>query len=398
MMKTNLKEELEILLSEKVEDARKREAQAFDQKTRAGSDQLVLFGAGNLGRRAAAGLRTHSIAPLCFVDNNQNLWGQKVEGLPVLSPQEGARLYGDSATFVVTIWRGEGHERMPDRMAQLRALGCNRVVPFLLLFWKYPDLFLPHYTCDLPHRLLLQADGVRRGLHLMADDASRAEYIAQVRFRLLGDFDSMAMPVDGDIYFRDELFRLTENESLVDCGAFDGDTVAQFIMKTGGEFGGISAFEPDPQNYRKLQEQVNRLPADQRQRILLHKAATADTRQVVRMNVGEGASSHLGSGECEVQCVTLDATLGDAHASLIKMDIEGSEMAALRGARKTIAQEAPILAICVYHRQDDLWNVPLLIDNIAPGYSFYLRPHLLEGWDLVCYAVPKGRNIGGARK
>ena len=52
---------------------------------------------------------------------------------------------------------------MPARIAQLRQLGCKSVVPFLPLYWKFPELFLPHYTHDLPHRGHLQADRIRQG-------------------------------------------------------------------------------------------------------------------------------------------------------------------------------------------------------------------------------------------
>jgi hypothetical protein len=73
------------------------------------------------------------------------------------------------------------------------------------------------------------------------------------------------------------------------------------------------------------------------------------------------------------------------------MDIEGSEMDALAGASRIIREQGPLLAICVYHKQDDLWKIPLLIHSLNPEYRFFLRPHKLEVWDLVCYAVPKAR-------
>ena len=80
------------------------------------------------------------------------------------------------------------------------------------------------------------------------------------------------------------------------------------------------------------------------------------------------------------------------------MDIEGAEPDAIRGASRAIEAEAPILTVCSYHQQDHLWTIPLLIHSIRPDYRFFLRPHLLEVWDLVCYAVPETRLIdGGAR-
>jgi hypothetical protein len=73
------------------------------------------------------------------------------------------------------------------------------------------------------------------------------------------------------------------------------------------------------------------------------------------------------------------------------MDIEGAEPDALRGAATLIREKSPLLAISCYHQQDHLWSIPLLIQSLNPDYRFYLRPHDLEGWDLVCYAIPNQR-------
>jgi hypothetical protein len=74
-------------------------------------------------------------------------------------------------------------------------------------------------------------------------------------------------------------------------------------------------------------------------------------------------------------------------------------MDALAGARTILRDHAPILAVSAYHTQDHLWTIPGLIDDLHPGYDFYLRPHDIEMWDLVCYAVPARRALaaGGSR-
>src|SRR5439155_21742216 len=107
---------------------------------------LVLFGAGGISRKTLAGLRKLGIEPLLFADNNQALWDKQVDGISVVSPKEACRRHGRTAAFVVTIWRGEGQDRMKDRLGLLRDLGCERVVTFGPLFWKYPEVFLPHYA------------------------------------------------------------------------------------------------------------------------------------------------------------------------------------------------------------------------------------------------------------
>jgi hypothetical protein len=73
------------------------------------------------------------------------------------------------------------------------------------------------------------------------------------------------------------------------------------------------------------------------------------------------------------------------------MDIEGAEHDALVGARPAIERDAPILAVCVYHSQNDLWRLPLLMKAMVPGYRMFLRCHEGDGWQTVAYAVPPGR-------
>jgi len=388
---TNFDRDLEALLSEGAEGARERETAVTERLGDLNAKGIVLFGAGNLGRRTLSVLRKVGIEPLCFVDNNDSLWGKTLEEIPVLSPAEGATRYGNWAMFVVTIWRGEGSERMAERVRQMHQLGCKTVVSFLPLYWKYSGSLLPHYMHDLPHHVHAQADRVREALSLMGDDASRQEFIAQMRFRLLGDFDSLPVPVQGDIYFREDIFRLRADEMLIDCGAFDGDTLDLFLERTAHSFTGAIAFEPDPANYAKLAARVGSMHSKTRERIAIHQAATGEKNARVLMDAGKGVSSTIGNGDCEVECISLDSALADVPVSFIKMDIEGSELDTLAGARELIRKNAPVLAVCAYHRQSDLWNIPLFIHGLTPDYSFYLRPHLLEGWDLVCYAVPSNR-------
>lgn len=384
----------ELLARHSLDALRRREATAFDEAVGPLGGNLVLFGAGHLGRRFLAGLRSLGLEPLAFTDNDRTLWSTTVDGVPVLPPAEAARRFGTSAAFVVTIWRGEGTDRMGERRRQLEELGCRCVVPFALLSWKHPAAFLPHYALDLPHHVLEDAETVRRVFQLWADEASRTEYVAQVRWRLELDFDRLPSPVAHEIYFPDDLFGLRDDEVFVDCGAYDGDTLRRFLARRGEAFGGVVAFEPDPANFGRLREWVEGLAPVLQRKIRLHESAVGARRGAVAFSALGNEASFVGSGSIEVASVTIDEALGSAAPTYIKMDTEGSEPDALAGARTTIARHTPALAICCYHRQDHLWRIPELIRSAADGYRFFLRPHLLEVWDLVCYAVPSAR-LGG---
>ncbi|MGH9772901.1 MAG: FkbM family methyltransferase [Candidatus Acidiferrales bacterium] len=373
-----------------------REANEFERVSRPFAEEaLVLFGAGNLGRVIRTKLQPLGTEPLAFTDNNPKLWGSTVEGIRVLSPADAAARFGSSATFVVSIWGVGSRDRMGSRVKQLRELGCRNVLPFASLFWKYPDLFLPHHVIDQPRKVLKDATAVRAACMLWDDEFSRREYVAQLRWRLRGDFDSMADPVPESIYFPQDLFALGSQEVFVDCGAFNGDTIQAFLETTNSQFEKIFAFEPDPANFAALKSLVATLEPATAERIVAdQKAVGAAARKVRFAGLGSDGSAIDANGEIEVECISLDeGLLEEARPTHLKMDIEGAELDALAGSRDVIARDTPILAICSYHRQSDLWRIPLLIHSIHPDYRMYLRPHLVEGWDVVCYAVPPERKI-----
>jgi FkbM family methyltransferase len=379
--------ELEELLSETAAEATARERSAFDAEIAATSSKVVLFGAGNLGRQALVRLRQAGLEPLAFADNRESAWGTRVDSVEVLAPGEAARRFGQDATFVVTIWNAT--HRYVETRKQLANLGCAHVMPVSKLRWKYPETFLPFYFEDQPHKVLAQAEQVRAAMALWADDFSRREYLAQVRWRLRADFDALSAPVADESYFLPEVFALAPGESFVDCGAFDGVTVRSFLKRAGSSFRNITAVEPDPINCGLLREYVAGLPRDLRSRIDIVQKAVARSTGTVRFDpLGTLGSAIKADGKIDVDSITLDDLVSETKPTFIKMDIEGAEPDALEGGRAVIGRHQPILAICLYHQQDHLWNLPLLISELGDSYKLFMRPHECDGWQLVCYAVP----------
>lgn len=360
---------------------------------------IVLMGAGGLGRRTSTGLRQDGIVPLAFADNSPARQGTKIDGLRVLSPVDAAREFGASAAFVITIWGAGSPHRMAHSVAQLSALGCDVIVPFTVLYWAHAAALLPHYLQDEPHHVLEQADQVRSAFDLWDDDASRAAYLANVRFRLDGDFDGLPHPVGHPQYFPDDLYAWSANEWIADVGAYDGDSIRDLVRLHGGAFAHVLALEPDAANFAKLQASVATLPESIRAKIDARRLAAASQPGALRFDaIGTAASSATTSADSvKVQADTLDRLLEAVRPTFIKLDIEGAEPDALEGARGTIERDAPVIAVCVYHRQDHLWQIPLMLKRWRDDYAFFLRPHNEEGWDLVCYAVPRARLLTARR-
>jgi FkbM family methyltransferase len=353
---------------------------------------LVLVGAGTLGRQILACLRRDVIEPLAFADNNPALQGKFIEGVQVLSRQQAAEKYGNLAAFVVTIWNTD--HSFVQTYKELTALNCKKVVSAVTMRWKYPEALLPFFWLDKPSKTCAKADLIRAVFPLWADDFSRHEFLAQLKFRILGEFDSLSAPVPQESYFPDDIFDFHPDEAFVDCGAFDGITIKHFLKRQPSFDGQIAAYEPDPINLQHLKQYISSLENSLSKKIVVLPNAVGEKREKVHFDAtGTMGSNISAKGLLEVDCVTLDESLKEHqfHPTYIKMDIEGSESEALLGARNIIKNNSPILAICLYHRYDDLWRIPLLIKEISNKYSIFLRPHEIEGWQIVCYAVPKER-------
>jgi FkbM family methyltransferase len=264
------------------------------------------------------------------------------------------------------------------------------VLPFGYLYWKYSSAALPHYCLDLPHKVLLEEGLVRKALDLWADEPSTREFLNQVAFRLRLDFDAVAQ-MDGNQYFPEGVFQPSPKEVFVDCGAFTGDTIQSFIRARGDEFDAIAAFEPDPLSFRSLEQRLALLPKRSQDKVRAFPCAAAASNGVVQFAATGTDLSVTGQGSSSVPCKRLDDALRQLKPTFLKFDIEGAELDALAGAAELIQMNLPVCAISVYHRQSDLWKIPLFLSALSQEYRFFLRPHAREGWDLVCYGVPRHR-------
>ncbi len=387
-------EQVDLLLAEDVDAVKERERTAFDRLLAEADGRIVLFGAGNLGRKALRCLRSVGIEPLAFADNAAARWGSQADGVDVLSPEEAADKFRASAMFMVTIW-SLGHT-FRETHAKLKSLGCRTVLSSSSLRWKFAGELLPDYCQDLPHKLYEQADEVRMASRLWADDESRSEYLSQIQWRALGDMGALRAQHQEESYFLDTLFEVERGEVFVDCGAYIGNTALR-VVERNGEFGRIIAVEADPANFLRLQQWIAGVDADVRKRIVACPVAVGSERGQLRFKATGGEGACLSDdGDTVVDCIPLDELTKGEAPTFIKMDIEGAEFDSLMGARQVIERYRPVLATCVYHIQCDIWRIPLLIRNFSKEYRFFLRHHDGDGWQTVCYAVPPHRLRGAA--
>jgi len=342
---------------------------------------LVLCGAGQLGQVTFRGLRRADADVIAFADNNARLHGQEIDGRTVMSIEDAVRRHGRTAVFVTTIYTAR-----PLR-EQLAALGAP-VASTRAVFFQHPSVFLPYLSIDVPESLVDQAEDIVDGVTQFADDASRAEYAAQIAWHTLASTAVPPWTPAAETYFPEGLVRLSDHEVFVDCGAFDGDTLREVIRRKGDRFDRLIAFEPDPANFEALEATIATLPAGTRRRVVARRVAVHSNRETLRFSSADGVGSAVAySGDIEVEADSLDALLTDVEPTFIKMDIEGAEPYALRGAAGTLRTKAPTLAICLYHARQHLWELPKAIRNANPDYRVFLRRHSDECWETVAYAL-----------
>lgn len=184
-----------------------------------------------------------------------------------------------------------------------------------------------------------------------------------------------------DQYFVKNLVTVNPHAVFVDAGAYHGETIEQFINFQNGQFDRIYAFEMDEDNYLRLCKN------DYDERVSLLNYGLWNEHMVCKY-CSDDTSSSIGEGDKMAQCVSLDEIIGDENVTFIKMDIEGAELHALLGAERTIKRCKPQLAICVYHKSNDIYEISKLLHEWIPEHKLYLRHHSVSFMETVLYAVP----------
>lgn len=222
-------------------------------------------------------------------------------------------------------------------------------------------------------------------LHDRLNDKMSQDVLGRLlNFRFSGDLNYMMglEHLPEKQYFEDFL-KLKPGEVFVDAGGFDGTTTIEFIKKC-PDYKTIHFFEPDVINATLARNNLSG-----HNDIHFYVMGLAESKKTMKFRSGCGSASELNeAGYVEIEVDSMDNQIKDP-VSFIKMDIEGAEGAALKGARKHILRDHPKLAVCCYHKVDDLWKIPEQILAIRKDYSTYLR-HYSDGLhETVMYFIPE---------
>ena len=191
------------------------------------------------------------------------------------------------------------------------------------------------------------------------------------------------------IYFND-LIDFNNKHVVVDCGAYTGDNLLSFLeLNTESTY---ICFEPDPKNYSEIMKLVDNQSL---KNVIAYNLGVSDKKETVKFKSNQGLTSLISDdGDSEISVDSID-NLIDLAVTIIKMDIEGEELKALKGARNLIQKYNPYLLISLYHKPSDLYSIPLYINSLSNKYDYKLMQHYTGPssgtplTDLVLYCIPK---------
>ncbi len=330
------------------------------------NNDIYFFGAGGVFQTAVE--RHREILSQMRVkgvfDNASAKWGNKAAGYEVL-PLEKLQDCDQNALMIIT------SSYVQEIRSQLLEHGFRQI-------YSYQEL--THIGRMFSEDEVKKLESVKGYL---ADNKSKEVIDAIVQKRRKGECDFSDICEENQ-YFAENLVHVGENEVFVDGGAYIGDTIEVIIKKTGNKFSRIYAFEPEASNYEKLKEQYG---CDGRIR-LVHAGLGRSHQELyfIKNEKNREAGRVAEYGEESIIIENIDDYIQE-RVSFIKLDVEGFEMDTLRGAEKTILLYKPTLAICLYHKAEDLYEIPQYIHSLAPEYKLYVRHHSKGVAETVLYAI-----------
>lgn len=338
-------------------------------------DNICIFPMGIAGIGMANKLRDIGINIDFFCDNDTKKIGRKYKGIECISLKELQDKKDSTVVVIESIYYKEIHKQL----LELEILNLERILPGK---FEIDNHLNNNSIGEIKKKIfelidILDDDESRRIISRIIESWTSKEYE-------YGFFDEIYIK---NQYFNKEVIKLSNKEIFVDVGSFTGDTVEEFLENVSYEFEKIFLFELNKSIYEELEKNMNKYSEEMSGKIVAYNYGLSSEERSIMYSDGDSDSSINQNGVIEGKVIDLDTILNGEEVTFIKMDIEGSEMDALKGAKETIKKFKPKLAICIYHSAEDLWRIPLYIKELVPGYKIYVRHHTDLLYETVCYAI-----------
>lgn len=309
------------------------------------------------------------------LDNSSKKWGSYIgkQQVPVLNPN--ALKNYDLEEVVVLICS----RYMGAIATQLNDMGIKH---YYAEFWLYDDRKI-FYEQTIEDSIVEEINA------LLQDDKSKYVFQSIVQKRKDGFLDySDINEFAKSEYFIDDFWKPLENgeEVFIDGGAYTGDTIEEFIDWTKGNYKHIYSFEPQKDKAEQIKKNLWKYNG----KVSFFDKGLWSCETKLSFQDGDTEFSgkivdHIDNNNY-IETVALDETVKE-KVTFIKMDIEGAEVEAIKGAKDIILRDKPKLAICIYHKPSDLYEIPRLIHEMVPEYKLYMRHSGLRVFGTIIYAM-----------
>lgn len=329
---------------------------------------VVLYGMGDGADKILGELGRRGIAAAGVFASDEFCRGQQFRGFDVTNYAQAKEQFGE---FIVLVAFGT---QLPGVMERIKKIAGEQEL-------YVPDVPVAGGGIFDAEYLEAHREEFEQAYALLADEHSRRVFESMINYKVSGKPEYLfGCESSAEEAFRDVL-RLGGGESYVDVGAYTGDTIREFIGYAGG-YRNIFAVEPDRKNFAKLLKYAEGL-----ERVRCFHAAAHEGTGTIGFAVRGGRNSAAGQGET-VRTEPLDRLLGGERVTYIKYDVEGEELPALKGTEQILRAQKPKLLVSAYHRNEDLFAIPLLVKHIRPDYKVYLRHYpYIPAWDTNYYFI-----------
>ena len=340
----------------------------IDIRSRMEGKKIVIFGAGELGHKVFEVLKDRRIGIAYFCDNylkgkTDERTGLKIAGMEEMTADKEKALVL-IAVFHELVYCTVYQSLLENGFSEEQLINTKRL----------GDISpLAHFEKHLKE--------YRQVYSLLDEDFSKQVYLKRMqRGYLLIDI-SPIISSSAEEYF-DKQVELSQEEVFVDCGGFVGDTSMEFIRHTDGKYNKIIILEPEESKQKEIRKNMGDSRYD------LYQYGAWSCNAVLKFDDrGDVGSRVSEKGKVEIEARALDEIIYEEKPTFIKMDIEGAEVEALKGSEKIIKDFRPRLAICVYHKPEDLFEIPILIKEMRGDYQIFIRQYDNSQYETVCYAV-----------
>ena len=335
------------------------------------TNPIVLYGMGNGADKIADELERRGMEVAAYFASDDFVRGQLFRGKRVMKYAEVKELYPECVILVAFA------SQLPEVMERVYAIDAEN------------ELYIP----DVPvvggrvfdsafyeENLAL----IQEARGLFADETSKEIYDNILLYKLTGKLSYLKKATSSQEEVFSSVLSCERYKSCADLGAYNGDSVREFI-KQFPSLEKVVSLEPDRRNFKKLSSFVEEAGLSFVE--CYNCAAWCENGEMAFSQSGN-RNARAGEGKGVVAVRTLDSILDGSAVDYIKYDVEGSEYEALCGSIQTIKAFHPDLLVSLYHRNEDIFRLPIFVHSLLKNHKLYLRrfPYF-PAWDLNLYAV-----------